>query len=226
MYCRKCGQEVDGNSKFCPNCGAPVDANAQPSTKKPPKPIFKRWWFWAIIVFVVFCILSSIGKTAKDATLSTEPLKMSEAEPTETIPIVTTAATVNTPESSETTAEPTEASDATVDPATIVSLIETTLKGNFENCDVSYKDGIITINLWQDGLAAGAMLAQAGNDECLDSWNEVVENQKDLCLSIVDFVETFGITDIPVSINVLNDLNKENVLLSILNGVVIYNALS
>lgn len=30
MFCRKCGEQISGNEKFCPRCGAPVTSTPQP----------------------------------------------------------------------------------------------------------------------------------------------------------------------------------------------------
>lgn len=42
IKCKSCGAEIAKSAKACPQCGA-----------KNKKPIFKRWWFWAIIVAVL-----------------------------------------------------------------------------------------------------------------------------------------------------------------------------
>lgn len=40
--CKTCGKEIAAAAKVCPGCGA-----------KNKKPIFKKWWFWAIVVILV-----------------------------------------------------------------------------------------------------------------------------------------------------------------------------
>ena len=56
MVCPNCGKDI-GNSRFCPECGADTSKTAVVKSKSNKKPIFKRWWFWAIIaVFVLACI--------------------------------------------------------------------------------------------------------------------------------------------------------------------------
>ena len=50
--CRACSQEIAKSAKSCPHCGA-----------KNKKPIFKKWWFWAIIVVIVI----AIGTSGNDA---------------------------------------------------------------------------------------------------------------------------------------------------------------
>ena len=47
--CKACGQEIAKSAKFCPYCGA-----------KYKKSIFRKWWFWAIII-VLFITIGSSG---------------------------------------------------------------------------------------------------------------------------------------------------------------------
>ena len=48
--CPVCGAEMASKAKTCPNCGA-----------KNKRPVYKKWWFWVIAVFLVIGILGSIG---------------------------------------------------------------------------------------------------------------------------------------------------------------------
>lgn len=48
INCKSCGQEIASSAKTCPHCGA-----------KNKKPIFKKWWFWAIIVFAAIGIIAA-----------------------------------------------------------------------------------------------------------------------------------------------------------------------
>ena len=50
--CKACGQEIAKSAKACPHCGA-----------KNKKPIFKKWWFWAIVVILI----ASLGTSGGDA---------------------------------------------------------------------------------------------------------------------------------------------------------------
>lgn len=50
VNCKHCGAEIAASAKVCPNCGG-----------KNSKPIFKKWWFWVIVVFVGIGIISSGG---------------------------------------------------------------------------------------------------------------------------------------------------------------------
>lgn len=47
VKCKDCGKEVSESAKTCPGCGSKIK-----------KPIYKRVWFWVIIVFVVIGLSS------------------------------------------------------------------------------------------------------------------------------------------------------------------------
>lgn len=53
--CKACGQEIAKSAKACPHCGA-----------KNKKPIFKKWWFWAIIVVLFIAIGTSGNDTSTE----------------------------------------------------------------------------------------------------------------------------------------------------------------
>ena len=51
MYCKHCMKMIPDGTQICPNCG-------KSQIKK--KPIYKKWWFILILVFVVCSIIGSI----------------------------------------------------------------------------------------------------------------------------------------------------------------------
>ena len=51
MICKNCGKEVDDKAVICVNCGYSL---------KPKKPIFKKWWFWVIVVILFLCKFSRL----------------------------------------------------------------------------------------------------------------------------------------------------------------------
>lgn len=64
--CKACGKEIASSAKACPVCGA-----------KNTKPIFKKWWFWVVIVFVFVGAVGSGGDdtaevSGDNASVSTE----------------------------------------------------------------------------------------------------------------------------------------------------------
>ena len=75
MNCNQCGTQIEG--KFCPNCGAPAQADtpvveATPVTPvvepKKKKPIYKKRWFWVIIVIVAIGVIGSINGGNESST--------------------------------------------------------------------------------------------------------------------------------------------------------------
>lgn len=111
---------------------------------------------------------------------------------------------------------------------TFMVLLESNLKQNFgeNNCTLEYDETAVTINVWADNIALGVVSAIAGNSESIQSWNLMVDSQKTLCDSIVNELKEIGIENYPVMLNVLNELDKTKVLLTVLNGNVIYDAVN
>jgi len=52
ISCKACGKEIAASAKTCPECGA-----------KNKKPIYKKWWAWAIVVVVLIAAVSGGGDT-------------------------------------------------------------------------------------------------------------------------------------------------------------------
>ena len=50
INCKECGKQISRNAKICPGCGA-----------KNKKPIYKRFWFWLIVVVTFIIIGAAVG---------------------------------------------------------------------------------------------------------------------------------------------------------------------
>lgn len=66
VKCKVCGNDIAENAKVCPQCGA-----------KNKKPIYKKWWFWGIIVFIIIILLSlgeseDTNKNSENSNLETQ----------------------------------------------------------------------------------------------------------------------------------------------------------
>ena len=64
VKCKACGEEIATEAKKCPKCGA-----------KNAKPIFKKWWFWLIVIIGI----SSLGNNTDSATAPVETTPVTEA---------------------------------------------------------------------------------------------------------------------------------------------------
>lgn len=229
MKCQKCGHEFEGN--FCPQCGTPVAAPAEEpavsvpvKAKKPKKK--NHGCLIAIAVFVIMGIIGA-GMSSEDSGSSSSasssvetpaPTVAPTSAPTEEPTTAPTMEGDSSPESDTNSDEPLMSMDMTA------AVIEALVSQNFENYKIDYDDSGITLSLWQDGLAAGSVLAAAGNQESIDSWNSIKESLITFCDSVSESMEAAGHGDATITINVLNDQNTDNILLSALNGVIIYDA--
>lgn len=58
--CKSCGNDLASSAKSCPNCGA-----------KNKKPIFKKWWFWLIVVILLIGVIGASGSGEDTGTETT-----------------------------------------------------------------------------------------------------------------------------------------------------------
>lgn len=240
MKCPNCGHEFEG--KFCPECGtkagptagpAPAyTAPAAPQPTTPQKPKKKGvnqgcGCFIALVVaFFLILAIAIIGGSSTSSTPTATPESAVSSAPVETPspkpseePVATAA-----PEdvsSSDTTSTEADSGDLSLD--LLAATLSLTLQENFPNSDVTYDDSSITMSVWDDNIAAGALLAQQGNEELQQSWNEMRGNLRQMCESTKDTISDAGYPDVTVTLNLLNDMNQDNILLTIVDGVVTYD---
>ena len=82
--CKHCGQEIAASAKVCPHCGG---------KNKPP--IYKRWWFIAIIVIIVLAAIGGSGSSdSSGSTSSTATSKTAASSSSSEAAIEYTAYTV------------------------------------------------------------------------------------------------------------------------------------
>lgn len=130
------------------------------------------------------------------------------------------AASGNSTKTSSKSTEKVTADEATLD--LLVAASEVVLSKSFgKNYTISRKDSLVTINVWQDGVAMGAAGVEAG---LLDKkeWTTMTKSVQKVAESMYSAYEPYGVS---VNFNVLNDTNKDNILLSYLNGVKVYDVL-
>ena len=66
--CKHCGAEIAASAKVCPHCGG---------KNKPP--IYKRWWFIAIIVLIVLSAIGGSGSSSDSSASSSKATSKSSA---------------------------------------------------------------------------------------------------------------------------------------------------
>lgn len=188
--------------------------------KREKKAFYKRWWFKA---FIIILVLSAItGNHDGEASEAPET-----APPTEVIEITEPMATETEKEAEVTEEKENETQEYInvsydIDDAT--TLLRIAMMDNFENCEITNDGEAITANVWVDGLALEMGINEINENESYkESWDVMVGNITELSISSQDLVESIGVQNVPVIINVLNDLNKNLTLLTVTNGVVIYD---
>lgn len=66
--CKHCGAEIAASAKVCPQCGG---------KNKPP--IYKRWWFIAIIVLIVLSAIGGSGSSSDSSASSSKATSKASA---------------------------------------------------------------------------------------------------------------------------------------------------
>ena len=149
-----------------------------------------------------------------------------DPKPTATVPAETPATTLAT-EPPEATAAPTEAEAINFSMSDVVSVLEESLKQNYDSVSITYEGNTIDINLSYPGLASAAQGVKSSNDaKQLESWNSLVSSLKKINSSALAVANDAGFSDATVILNFRNDLNPENILVIIMNGTVIYDVVN
>ncbi len=106
----------------------------------------------------------------------------------------------------------------------IASILQSTvIDGNFENATVQYDEESDTYicNITQSGLTAAAMGVINGTIE-RSEWDYMVDTVVNFCDTLYTELQILD-SGSSVAVFLLNDVNTDNTLMGILNGVVIYD---
>ena len=184
-----------------------VPDNNQPSAKKKPN--------GCLVAIVTFVVIMAFGAVFGSNNKGND----ADAAPTATPEVTATAAPTEAP-----TAAPEASSTAEVTTESVASLVKLATKDNFDDVDVTVDGDIITVNIKQNGIAAAYTLVAAGDADSKASWDELVQNQVAMCNQLKDSAHDLGRDDIVFIVQVLNDLSPDKTLVSVVDGVVYYNA--
>lgn len=184
-----------------------IPDNNQPAAKKKPN--------GCLVAIVAFVVIMAFGAVFGSINKGND----ADAAPTATPEVTATAAPTEAP-----TAAPEASSTAEVTTESVASLVKLATKDNFDDVDVTVDGDIITVNIKQNGIAAAYTLVAAGDADSKASWDELVQNQVAMCNQLKDSAHDLGRDDIVFIVQVLNDLSPDKTLVSVVDGVVYYNA--
>lgn len=106
----------------------------------------------------------------------------------------------------------------------VLAVIEETLKNSYDtNYTLNHDDTSITVGVWRDGVANGAVYAQQGDQNCLSAWRTMVSAIQNMCSTMTGSLNAAGLEGVTVTVNVVNDQNRDNVLLTVTDGNITYN---
>mgnify|MGYP003295648589 CR=1 FL=1 len=188
---------------YCPNClkfvneADPVSCPycGQNLKKKKEKPIYTRFLF----VVIAICI-SVIGAVAHFKNT-----------------VVPEKEFVSTASKSETN------SAFSPDPKLDEILQTLSPLVGYENISMTQSDNQVIVSCWYDGLAQSVASINNRDSDKLDAWERYVLNQQEQCNNFIAILRDEGYSH-SVVWNILDDINKDSVLLSIVDGEVMYNS--
>lgn len=210
VSCKACGEEMSPKCKKCPKCGA-----------KNKKPVYKKWWFWLIVVILLGSLGNGGSKTEAESITTTPPT----TEAPTTVP--TTEPTIETTEATtEATTEQETISGAEA-AKLVMSIIELSIADTFDYHKIEGDETGITVTVATNGLVQDMTIAKySGNGEINQDWVVAREALVSLSDTIYDSAVEFGMDDPVITLNVLNDQNHDNVILMVMNGIVVYDAMA
>ncbi len=195
--------------------------------KKTKKLFYKRLWFIAIVIIVV---IGLIGCGSNDDEKKEESTTIAEVTKEET-----TVTTTEETTTEETTTEEATTEEATTEEATTETTVSETiseevvreaiiimLNEKFESLgEFEYNSELegFYVTSSDDDFNAALMLVADGNTEMIETWNEtIVTAWIEMSNSLKE-----NFPDYNYSIGMMNPFNKENCLLIVKDGVVVYN---
>ena len=104
---------------------------------------------------------------------------------------------------------------------TLLQTIEPIL--SYDNLSLLQDGDFVVVQYWYDGLSGAVSQAKSGDANKIASWEKYVANEKNQCETLKLLLESEGYSH-SVSWNVLDDQNKEEFLLTIIDGDVIYDS--
>ena len=133
----------------------------------------------------------------------------------------------NSPVKEESVVETQPVETQTMSKEVFATVIELSLAKAYgeNNYYTEWNNNTYIINVWAKGIAEATVYAKLGNEEVLNTWTKFVDAACSMSTNIKETALTNGL-NIDVQVNVLNDTNRDKVLLTVLNGEVLYDVVN
>lgn len=140
------------------------------------------------------------------------------------VSVVDTSAVTSQPEDGD-EIDPDFSVDAAPTIEDVVTLLQQAMVESFgeDNSQVYLDGNILVMSIWEDGAALEASLAQGGDTEMQEDWQVLTDALISLSDTATSALTEAGLSGYSVMVNLLNDANTENTLLSIVDGYVVYD---
>ena len=91
------------------------------------------------------------------------------------------------------------------------------------SCKVKRDGNIVTVQMWSPGLALSATSALLGDAASLRDWNDIAQSTVLLCNECQKIFDRNSHREITVTVTVMNDVNRDNVILGAASGILFYD---
>lgn len=180
--------------------------------------IKNKSFVFPVILFLLFFLLMGAGVFLE--MMGGFPFGPFAGEPAEDVPQTDTLSP--SPEDPDT---PAGSENETVSLDMLCGLVEIALGGSFSGKDVYHDGKDLIANVWMDGLTEELYAVKDHGGESPESWENVKVSMVNLAESLCNVLSTYGQEDFELRLNILNDTNHENVLLSILDDTITYDVM-
>ena len=117
--------------------------------------------------------------------------------------------------------------EASASAGEMAAVLESILRESYTGCQVTSENGDITADIWSDGLGdAVAAIREAGGSFADESWMMAKDAVVLMSRSFRGLMDEAGLEESVLTVNVLNDLNREKALLSVRDSTIVYDTLA
>ena len=245
-FCTHCGSPISEGDSFCGNCGAKlnspeilnnvpetVENNSIPSPEQnfvpPAEPVTKKkkkkgGCLKALLIVAVIIILLLVGFIAL-ILIGNEETPVASPSESFSSSFIESPAEEIAPEAAYEGDYSKEEIDELIE--TLNMVLESTSPESIVYHNIEYLDGILYYNYAIDGIAEAVYNAKDfGFDETFSSWVEYRNSTINLYNSVDEVLSTFGYSDLPLALMVLNDEDYDIVFLTIYEGYVVYDVMA